>query len=704
MVAHRTPAFAERAERDQPSDNRSAGPGSRYASSRSAQDHSRLSSNYRVRGGVVIVDDLNALLHTRRWVKRRVDRVEFLDLMTVRRTIALTIDLDQLRCVRTSCCGTSTGSGVIPLGWFVPWANAGAVMVDADERMIPYLTSRESDEEVEKQIRRRLDAINLDCLKPKLGTVVRHRRDPGRPGDECVCCKRVGCSPGHQELMVDKWGCRAVLALLSALHTKAATNIYATELARILLAWQRNFVLFARLDASSMQRGRVTLRLSYDEELLEWEPPWEHRRRLVRKPEKCQCKQPVECRAYISRGGPFYRDLDLLAPKGPYGVLAQSRSPYLRKLGRRDPLHVTWHVAWHQASGLNAPDHHVDVVLPNELAAVRMRMLRMTNGNRCATVADQVGSHATIVAPENCDNEKTAEQETRCDQPAAQNAQRACAGRVQNGRQQDDGAWSPTLFSLVIARRSPAMWYGGAWIACLTAIALLLVATLWLPEVVEHVDAGVATLLLAPTLAAAVLSVRAASEIAEQLTTMLRRLIGVVGVLTAACALALVVQPGPPEPNLHQKVRGETPPIHHLWPLRGVWFGAAVLLLLVAAALLAGGLRIKCLLAFGRRPAPRYVPDSELTPGKMLNPNGAKKIGPPDRWLNADEGDLVPWGWLNGASSFDITKGSDALFWSGHRSTSRPLTQWVREIVHYKEPPLYEELSDQSPCPQCRCC
>jgi hypothetical protein len=74
----------------------------------------------------VIFDDLNALLHTRRWVKRRVDRVEFLDLTTVRRTIALTIDLQQLGRVRTGDCGTSTGSGIVPLGWFVPWANAGA--------------------------------------------------------------------------------------------------------------------------------------------------------------------------------------------------------------------------------------------------------------------------------------------------------------------------------------------------------------------------------------------------------------------------------------------------------------------------------------------------------------------------------------------------------------------------------------------------
>jgi hypothetical protein len=248
------------------------------------------------------------------------------------------------------------------------------------------------------------------------------------------------------------------------------------------------------------------------------------------------------------------------------------------------------------------------------------------------------------------------------------------------------------------------MWYGGVWLAGLTAIALSLVAVLWLPAVVEHLDAGVATLLLAPTLAAAVLSVRAASEIAEQLTSMLRRLIGAVGVLTAACALALVVQPGTPEPNPIQRARGYTPPIHHLWSLRGVWLGAAVLLALVALALLCGGRRIQRLLEFGRLQAPRYVPQCDLEPGKVLNPDRAERIGPPDCWLDADEGDLVPWGWLNGNHSCEITMGSDRQFWSGHCSNSEQLINWVQQqVVAYKEPSQDRMTPDLSPCPQCRC-
>ncbi len=76
-------------------------------------------------------DDLNALLESRRWVRRRVDRVEFLDLLTVRRTIVLTLDLGAFADVQLRY-----GRTVIPLGWFVPWANAGAELLDADQRVI----------------------------------------------------------------------------------------------------------------------------------------------------------------------------------------------------------------------------------------------------------------------------------------------------------------------------------------------------------------------------------------------------------------------------------------------------------------------------------------------------------------------------------------------------------------------------------------
>lgn len=617
-----------------------------------------------------MTDDLAALLDSRKWVKRRVDRVEFLDLMTVRRTIILTLDLGQLACARSRRCARPPGDHLVPLGWFAPWANAGAVLVGADQRVIPYLTSRESDSKITQQIGQRLDALGLARLKPRLDAVLEHRRDPGLPGCRCQSCEDAVNHDGHRQLMTDKWGCRAVLSLLDDLHGHPASGERGVEeLARILLAWQRNFVLFACLDASSSQTGRVTLQLSYDEELLEWEPPWEHRRRVL-EPEALRCQHPAECRAYVSRGGPFSQDLDELAPTGLGGALARSRPRWLRKLGRRGPLHVAWHVAWHQASGLDVAEHHVDVVLPNELAAVRMRMLRMIEGDRRATVADQVGSHATIVAPE----------------------------FEQSGHGRRDGHWSPTLFSLVITQCSPASWYGGAWIASFTGVALILVAALWLPEVVRDADAGVASLMLAPTLVSTVLSVRAASEIAGQLATVLRRLIGAVGVIAATCALALIVHPGPPEPTASEQARGIAPPIEHLWALRSVWIGAGVALIAIAAALLLGARRTKRLLRYGRRSAPRYITD--VTPGKVLNPDDpdAPWIGPPDCWLDADEGDLVPWGWLNGVSSRGSTTGSDAQFWSGLRSPRGELVRWVHRIVGYREPP-----ASPLPCPQCWC-
>src|SRR5689334_23848318 len=121
--------------------------------------------------GVATGDDLAALLRSHCWIARRVDRVEFLDLTTVRRTITLTLDLDQFARVRTACCLASGGPNVVPLGWFVPWANAGTVLVDADGRLLPYLTSDESDREIERQIRRRLHAIGLSGLDAELQAV-----------------------------------------------------------------------------------------------------------------------------------------------------------------------------------------------------------------------------------------------------------------------------------------------------------------------------------------------------------------------------------------------------------------------------------------------------------------------------------------------------------------------------------------------------
>jgi hypothetical protein len=255
---------------------------------------------------------------------------------------------------------------------------------------------------------------------------------------------------------------------------------------------------------------------------------------------------------------------------------------------------------------VDAASHQVDVILPSELMAVRMRMLRQYNGKRYATVADQVGGRATIVAPTVDDEDKD-----------------------------ERRAPVPTLLSLVITQRSPVSWYGGAWIALLTGIAILVTALWWLPKDASSSTDAITILIVAPTLVAAVLSVRAGNDIAEQLTKSLRRLIAAVGVLAAACSVGLVAQ--------QVAARGR-PSVPHS-DLKWVWIAAALLLLSIALALVVGALRMWRLISFGRARRPRNV--EEPCPGTVLNRKdgrwSAPRIPPPDRWLDADEGELVPW-------------------------------------------------------------
>jgi len=593
-------------------------------------------------------DDLSVLLESSSWIRRRVDRVEFLDLMTVRRTIVLTLDLGELAALLPPC-----GESVIPLGWFVPWANAGAVLLDADQHVVPYLTSQESDSRVQPQIEERLREVRLPG--DDVNAIRLHRKDGGVPGSECTSCADQGCAPGEVELMKDKWGCRATLTVLKKLRCQDSKE--ARELARILLAWQTNFVLFARVDAFRPTGSWATLQLSFDEELREWEPPWERRTRVLeriapvagRKPWRRKrvlkhdaLSRPESCkyRRHISRGGPFQRDLDKLFPRRLHGALASGKRLWLRRAGRRGMLGLAWHVAWLQASGMDAASHQVDVILPSELMAVRMRMLRARENKRRANVADQVGPRATIVAPD-VDGEGGSE-----------------------GR-----APAPTLLSLVITQRNPASWYGGAGIALLTGVAILATALLWMPLTDSESTGAITILIVAPTLVATLLSVRAASDIAEQLTKTLRRLIGAVGVLAAVCAVGLVAQ-GEAHPG-----RQRIAPSDIKW----LWIASAVVLLLIAAALLVGACRIRCLIAFGRALRPREV--KKPCPGTVLSPEGAPRIPPPDGWLAAGEGELVPWGWLD-TSSCELStspSSSNGCFWPA--APDAQLIKWVRDDV-----------------------
>jgi len=582
------------------------------------------------------MDDLGALLHSREWVKRRIDRVEFLDLMTVRRTTALTVDLAKLKALRPY------GRGLVPLGWFVPWANADTVLLDAGGGVAPYLPGAESDELVRRQLEQRFERLYRPSGQvpgfDDLAQVPRQRT--GAPPSANGDAPAGGAQDGKLAMLAGgKWGCHAVRDLLVSLSSLALVDDDARrargELAKLLLAWQTNFVVFARFDAARTADEWTTFRLSYDEQLDDWKPPWEVRCEvgglgtLPRRRER-------ECRKRISRGGPFHGDLDELRPPGLHGWLAARRSLRLRRLGRRGALGVTWHVAWHQAGGLDVPVHQVDVVLPRELTAVRIRMLRAEGRARRATVADQVGSHASIVAPQF--------------EPAPDGG----------------GHWLPSLFSLVIAQRSPASWYGGCWIAALTGVALLAVAWWRGGQVLEKSDAAVAILVLAPTLVSALLAVQAGSEIAEQLAATPRRLIGLVGVLAAISAIGLAVEPG-------------------LCGLQGLWSGTGLALLATALTLWRGGRRIERFLHFGGRVDPRYVPTPEE--GEVLNPADGPRIGPPDRWLAAGEGDLVPWGWLHGEGP-DATSASvvDAIFWGSELPHARGLVGRVQETLGFELP------------------
>jgi hypothetical protein len=292
------------------------------------------------------------------------------------------------------------------------------------------------------------------------------------------------------------------------------------------------------------------------------------------------------------------------------------------------------------------------VILPDELMAVRMRMLRKCEAGRTATVADQVGPRATILAP-NCPPEPS-------EHPPP----------------------PPTLFSLVIAPRNPASWLGGACLAFVTGVVLLLSALSRLSEIVDHIEAATTILIVAPTLVSAYLSVRAANDIAEQLTVTLRRLLGAVGVLTLICAIGLVVQHVPA-----YGTKGAPPPPPDLRALRWLWTGAAIALLAITAALLFGWRHIDGLNKYAERRAPRQVPDHDLM--SVLNPEAAEdgkrvpRVPPPDRWLSTNEGDLVPWGWLHPAQEIDRASPSsvDKYFWT--KFCNRPLVGWVQEIFRY---------------------
>ena len=591
-----------------------------------------------------LTDGLTPLLESWTWVKRRVDQVEFLDLKTVRRTIIFTLDLKALATLKNDAIPEAPE--LVPLGWFVPWGNSGAVLRDGEQHVIPYLTSEESDERVDELIVGRLRAVRVDP-----GTVKQiplHRADPGAPSLHCKVCSKAACHNSKRaELIASKWGCRVVTTLLAELERGGDSNSR-QELARILLAWQTNFVLFVRRESLQPVGDWATLQLTYAENLKQWEPPWEQIQNGLSRGDPWR-RTSRTCREHISRGEPFHEDLDLLMPGGIRRLMASSKRPFLRRHGRRGFLDVTWHVAWSLSSGLKALHHQVDVILPGELTSVRMRMLRRWGHERRATVADQVGARPTIVSPQ-------ARSNVRGFPP------------------------SPTLFSLVLTQRSAASWWGGALLAIVTSVAIFAAALLALSDVVAHLDAAVTLLLIAPTLVSTVLSVRAGSEIAEELARTPRRLIAAVGVFAATAAIALLVQHVPAQ-GLPDDVRTPAPDTS---ALEVIWIVISGLMLGIAAALYCGARRIEALISWGERHSSREV--REVKAGLVLNPKGAPRIPPPDSWLDANEGELVPWGWPHDCQLYPpsdqcLTE-ADQCFWKDGLDRGR-LVGWVQRVYGY---------------------
>ncbi len=104
----------------------------------------------------------------------------------------------------------------------------------------------------------------------------------------------------------------------------------------------------------------------------------------------------------------------------------------------------------------------------------------------------------------------------------------------------------------------------------------------------------------------------------------------------------------------------------------------------------------RCLVKYSKRPAPRELRGEELDFGKVLNPDHSPRIPPPDLWLQADEGDLVPWGWLSAPPAQRSKSPQDSCFWDGF--ARKELVRWVQDMFQYKDAP-----NVPASCPECRC-
>jgi hypothetical protein len=571
----------------------------------------------------VRTDFLGVLLDGRGWIRERLDQLEFLDLTSLRRRITFTLDADR---VKSRLAAAEGWNAAFPLGLFRRGAvRTGIRLTDGTGTAVPYLTQAESDDRVRSALRNRFAALGIKADEQLLTDVTSHQTNACRilanSQDDAVATS-TAIFDGYADLAASKWGCPAVGRLL--LKVRAADvapedEQKRTELIRLLFDVQNNFVLLVRKEAAA-----DTLELSYDEELLEWQPPWERRVYALTRQQTpvaidLQGTAAEAERSQIGRA-PFAEDLKALAP--PLGLLEAPL--WLRALGRRGLLTLAWHVVWDQASSRDVDFHTIEVRLPPQLKVVRLRMVEATicknseiRRRERVVAAPLAGNHARILAPREDRHVET--------------ALRPLAGM---------------LLSLVVAQSRGSTWLAGLAVAALTAAALMLAAFLALAQVDSQIGGAVTVLVLVPTLVAGLLSVTASNDITRKLTGALSLLIGGIAVITAACTTYLVIQPSP--------AAGELLKARQLTPLKIVWIVGGSLLAVEAGILLLGLIETRRQIRY-RDPVSSTQPES-VDPGRALLASGsganeqprsgAPRIRPPDRWIQTGEGDRIPWGWL----------------------------------------------------------
>jgi hypothetical protein len=541
---------------------------------------------------------------SRSWLLRRTDHLDFLDLMTVHRTITLTLDWG------AEPLGRADEGTLIPVGLLRRHAGRASLRVANEHGIVlPHLTRDASEEAVGSVMEGRFEALTgkLEASRSALAHIRSHSLGN---------CEQVGSDDrgtAGASLSVEKWGCPAAIELV-----REVLSIQSDDrdiFIRALFDWQNSSFLLVSAPPSPDRWSTVIV--SYDEELQEWETPFDRRCYALQEAgsvgEGDQRLKEGAKPAEISRGGPFRNDLNELAPTAqPRRFLSTQRvSASLRRQGRRDLLGQLWHVAWEQLTAQDVGSYHVEVSVPQELDVVRMRML--SGGTRNVRTGDQLGRRAHLVAP----NMKEEAQGTSRRQPA--------------------------FISILLARTDENVWLTGALVSALTGGALC-VGAADVRVIMRHDDPTATVLSIVPALVLTLLSFRASSDLGAALTGRLSGVLGLAAGVTvfATAALAAVSK-------------------EHPCRLAVIWVVLGLFLVCIAGLLFLGWVRAHKLMREMERGEPGLKTADH---GERLKSSGKRVAAPPpDRWLAAGEGERIPWGWLDSGFGPEAEKIEDAIVW-----------------------------------------